>query len=248
MTPQENAGPAGHPSAEARYLDGRYLAANADWHEGDAAWKAEQVRRLLNRHRIRPGSICDVGCGTGAVLRHLADAVGPETRLVGFEPSPDAFALAAQRSDSHVELVAAGAEGIKETFDLLLALDVMEHVDDALGFLRRLRDKAVQFVFHIPLDMSVQGVLRVHPIIETRRQLGHLHYFSKETALATLRDAGFDILDYEYTKSGVEGPTLSPRGRRSAVVRRMAFRIAPELTVRLLGGYSLLVLATASSE
>jgi hypothetical protein len=91
-------------------------------------------------------------------------------------------------------------------------------------------------------------VLRVRPILETRRQLGHLHYFSKETALATLRDAGFDILDDGYTKSGVEGPSLSTRGRRSGLVRRMAFRVRPDLAARLLGGYSLLVLAKASSE
>jgi SAM-dependent methyltransferase len=243
-TPRENS-ERGQSNAEAMYLDGRYLAANADWHEADAGWKANQVLRLLDRHQIRPESVCDVGCGTGAVLRHLAQAVAADTRLVGYEPSPDAFALATQDPDPRLELLCAGVEDVSGPFDLLMALDVMEHVDDALGFLRCARTKASRFVFHVPLDMSVQAVLRVHPILETRRLLGHLHYYSKETALATIRDAGFDVLDYEYTKSGVEGPSLSARGRRSGLVRRIAFRIAPDLAVRLLGGYSLIVLAAA---
>jgi 2-polyprenyl-3-methyl-5-hydroxy-6-metoxy-1,4-benzoquinol methylase len=49
-------------------------------------------------------------------------------------------------------------------FDVVMAIDVFEHVEDYLGFIRRLRVKGEYKVFHIPLDLSVQTVLRVSPI------------------------------------------------------------------------------------
>jgi len=36
------------------------------------------------------------------------------------------------------------------------------------------------------------------------RLYAHLHYFSKETALRTLEDAGYEVLDYFYTPRSVE--------------------------------------------
>jgi len=46
----------------------------------------------------------------------------------------------------------------------------------------------------------------------------HLHYFSKETALRTLEDAGYEVLDYFYTPRSVElgsapGPAASETTR-----------------------------------
>src|SRR5690606_39364807 len=45
-------------------------------------------------------------------------------------------------------------------FDLVLCIDVFEHIEDYLGFLRILRDKGTYKLFHIPLDMTVLSVLK----------------------------------------------------------------------------------------
>ena len=79
-----------------------------------------------------------------------------------------------------------------------MAIDVFEHVEDYFGFLRKLREKAEYKIFHIPLDLSVQTVLRSSPIIKGRKSVGHIHYFTKETALETLKDTGYEIIDYFY--------------------------------------------------
>ena len=55
-------------NADRRYVDGSYLAENREWHREDAPWKARLVERILLDHGISPGSICDVGCGSGDVL------------------------------------------------------------------------------------------------------------------------------------------------------------------------------------
>ena len=46
------------------YLDGGYCANNPDWHTGDSPWKAAHVVAMLDRHRLAPKTICEVGCGT----------------------------------------------------------------------------------------------------------------------------------------------------------------------------------------
>src|SRR5205807_8096875 len=84
-------------AVQSRFNDGAYLARNPQWHEGDAAWKAQQVVDMLERHQLRPRSICDVGCGTGAVLEHLRAALPADVKLVGFEPSDAARSAVPRR-------------------------------------------------------------------------------------------------------------------------------------------------------
>ena len=71
-------------------------------------------------------------------------------------------------------------------FDLLLMLDVFGHVEDYMGLVRSVRSKAKQKLFHIPLDLSVQAVVRKNGLLLRRDHHAHLHYFTKETALRTL--------------------------------------------------------------
>jgi hypothetical protein len=130
-----------------------------------------------------------------------------------------------------------------EYFDIALAVDVFEHVENYFGFLRRLKAKAEYKIFHIPLDLSVQTVLRASPIIKWRRSVGHIHYFTKETALETLKDTGYEILDYFYTAGSLELPNRGWKTNVLKIPRKIAFAANKDLAVRLLGGYSLLVLA-----
>jgi hypothetical protein len=75
-----------------------------------------------------------------------------------------------------------------------------------------------------------------------RQQAGHLHYFTKETALATLRDTGYDVVDWFYTAGAIANPR-SVKARLASWPRRLLSGINQDWVVRVLGGYSLLVLA-----
>jgi SAM-dependent methyltransferase len=224
-----------------RYLDGTQLAAAPDWYESDAAWKADRVRDMMRQHGMEPASICDVGCGTGGVLDHLSRTLPPTTKLVGYEMSPQAVALAPAARKQRITFVSEWSDEFEGGFDLMLVLDVFEHVDDYLGFLRTIRRRAGSFIFHIPLDVSVQTVLRGSPFTRARESLGHLHYFSRDTALATLHDTGYATVDEELTQPGID--LWGGKSRLARLPRKLAFRLNPRLAARVMGGFSLLVLA-----
>jgi cyclopropane fatty-acyl-phospholipid synthase-like methyltransferase len=228
-----------------RYEDGRYAAANPSWHEEDSPWKAARIAAMLKRHALQPATVAEVGCGAGGVLQALSAGWGPSVRCSGFEVSPDAFArcqgkAAPPQLQFHLADLLADDQA---HFDLLLAIDVFEHVDDYLGFLRRLRGKGRHTVFHIPLDLSAQTVLRGTPLLTARLTVGHLHHFTQQTALATLRDAGYEVLDHRYTAGALDLPARHWKAALMKLPRRLLFALAPDLTVRALGGWSLLVLA-----
>jgi SAM-dependent methyltransferase len=226
---------------QSRYRDGTQLGLTPDWFESDAVWKAERVHDMMRKHGLEPVSICDLGCGTGGVLDHLSRALPPTTELVGSDMSSQALALAPEARRRRITFVHEPAECSQGGYDLMLVLDVIEHVEDYFGFLRSIRGKARQFIFHIPLDVSVQTVLRASPFMRARKSLGHLHYFSRETALSTLRDTGYDLLDEELTQPAID--LWGGKSKAAKLPRRMAFRLNPRLAARVMGGFSLLVLA-----
>ena len=229
---------------KAIYTDGTYLRNNPTWHEEESAWKANLVAKMLNKNGVSPSAVCDVGCGAGGVIESLAAILSGETVFYGYEISPQAFEICRKKETERLHFFLGDVlEQPQQTFDVILALDVFEHVPDYLGFLSKLREKAALKVFHIPLDLSVQWVLLSRPLLHVRTSFGHLHYFSKETALATLNESGYQILDHVYTGITTELPTRDWKGAFMRVVRKASFSVHQDLTVRILGGYSLLVLA-----
>lgn len=225
------------------YTDGTYLRNNPDWHADDSEWKAGHVASILARHGIVPSTVCEVGCGSGEVLRHLGAKLRRETRFFGYDISPDAYALCARKSGGNYFFKLADLLEEKEYFDAVMAIDVFEHVEDYFTFLRKLRTKARYKVFHIPLELSALAVARSRPLLDARRSVGHIHHFSKETALAALQDTGYTVLDHCYTSGRTELGGLGWKSRLLKWPRQALFKLNPDAAVRLLGGYSLLVLA-----
>lgn len=192
---------------------------------------------------MRGGKIAEIGCGAGEILNELTRFL-PDCRCEGFDISPHAITLAQPRSHSRLSFrVADFSQTPKEVrYDVVLVMDVIEHVEDYFGFLRAIRGRATHYIFHIPLDLSCQTVLREAHMV-ARKEVGHLQYFTKESALATLTDTGYDVVDHFYTPS--HELILNRRLPHHILdaIRRLAFPIAPDLAVRVFGGYSLLVLA-----
>lgn len=226
------------------YNDGTYLENNPSWHEEDSAWKAKLIHQIIEKNSLNPNTICEIGCGAGRVIQQLASYYDGSKQFCGYDISPQAFALCEKRATAnlifkHFNLL----DDESAHFDFLMAVDVFEHVEDVFGFLRKLKTKGDTILFHIPLDLSVQTVLRNDPIMNNRNSVGHIHFFTKDLALALLEDTGYDILDYAYTAGAVELPNQSWKRKLLRIPRKLMFAVHRDLAVRLFGGYSLLVLS-----
>ena len=231
---------------ETIYHQGQYLKNNPSWHEEDASWKAKNIFHIIKNNNLNPISIAEIGCGSGEILSCLSQSFD-KTEFSGYEISPQAFEICHKkqkpRLNFHLEDLLKSESKI---FDLLLCIDVFEHIEDYIGFLKKLKAKSQYFVFHIPLDMSVLSVMRTQPILKARSKVGHLHYFSKETALCTLEDCGYKVIDKFYTAGALELKSKSLKTSLAKIPRYLFHKVNSDFSVSFLGGYSLMVLAQAN--
>jgi SAM-dependent methyltransferase len=236
-------------SSDLLYVGKGYAEANPSWHDEDASIKAANIAEIVRSNHITCQKIVDVGCGTGGVLNALLqNDIFRHSTAVGYDIAPYAVRLAKQREGDNLTFHCGDFLQTNERYDFLLCIDVFEHIDDYMGFLRKLRGRSKYYVFHIPLDISILGLLRGQPL-QRRKEVGHLHYFDQATALATLRDTGFAIIDRQYTRTE-DTLHIHPEWRTSTAIlgttgRRIVRTIAGEdVSVRLLGGASLMVLTS----
>lgn len=84
----------------------------------------------LNRYFPTARTFCEIGCGTGFVLMKVANA-RPELKTVGIELYPNALTFAQSRLPQG-EFLQADARQLPyvEEFDVVAALDVLEHLDE----------------------------------------------------------------------------------------------------------------------
>jgi SAM-dependent methyltransferase len=228
---------------EELYTSGEYLKQHPNWHVEESPWKAKQIMRMLKRHNITPQTICEVGCGVGEVLKQLQEVMDPTCSLWGYEISPQAFELSKSRANERLHFKLADIRQEKDTFfDLMLILDVHEHVEDYFSLLRDIQPKSTYKLIHLPLDLSVQALLRPKNLLGVRHAHGHIHYFNKDVALQMLNDVGYKVLDYFFAPRSIGLADSLPK-KLLIPPRVLTFAIHKDLAVSILGGYSLIILA-----
>ncbi|MCK1653186.1 class I SAM-dependent methyltransferase [Bradyrhizobium sp. 149] len=231
--------------ATSRYRQDGYAVDNPEWHEEDAPWKAAHIRTILQRNHIQWRTLADIGCGTGAIVGVLSKHY-PQSRMEGFEVSPYAHDLSRKRASENLSFSMENAFQCGKQFDVAMAIDVVEHVENPFEFLRAMRTMSRWQVTHIPLDMNALAVGRGWVLPEARRSLGHIHYFSRDSALSMIAESGLETIDSFYTAWAIDQSYKTWKKRLAAWPRRLAFRAAPDATVRLVGGWSLMVLSRST--
>jgi SAM-dependent methyltransferase len=186
---------------EQRYLDDTYSKHNPNWHQEDALWKANIIDQILKKNEITPTSIAEIGCGTGDILLELS-ARYTNTSMLGYDISPSLRPFWESKISDKIQFIHDDFFKVNTfKYDVLLMIDVFEHVRDPFTFLENAKVFSNYFVFHIPLDLSAQGLVRNSPFLKARREVGHLHSYTKDLALETLTDSGYTIIDFSYTGS-----------------------------------------------
>ena len=228
------------------YTNGEYLENNPTWNEEDSPWKAAIIISMFKRNKITIHDLVEVGCGAGGILASLAEKNTSIKTLKGYDISPQAISLAEKRKSERVQFYLGDFISDVQTtkVDVILVIDVLEHVSDYYGFLHNLKDKARYYVFHIPLDLSCRSILKPHVMLQQRETVGHLHYFSEEMVWWFLRDSGFTVVDWEYTKPITDiRKSGSFKQYFKKKLRNISYKINKKKSVKLWGDYSLMILA-----
>ncbi len=133
---------------------------------------------------IKPLKVLDIGCGTGANLP-LFDG-----QIVGLDISFKALTFAKRRKKDAL-LIQGRAEALpfkEETFDLVLALDLLEHLADDVKGLRemyRVLKKGGILLVTVPAYKFLWS--------EHDEALGHFRRYSKGEIKGKLEGVGFSI-------------------------------------------------------
>ena len=167
----------------------------------------EAIRSLLESYSDKKGCILDIGCGYGS---HLAIAASMGWQCSGVELSAHARGVASERLGPSVEIAAKVDDIIPCAFDIVLMLDVVEHVSDPYSLFYPLftsgsihQDTLV--IITTPNAGSIKAKTELADWIY-RHPPSHLTYFTKKS-LETL----FDIMQFAHIE--VEGIHPTEDGR-----------------------------------
>ena len=125
------------------------------WFQGRRKIVREMVRCVLPPDKEK--TVLDIGCGTGGNIAAFAD----DYRCIGIDPSPDAIRLAQTRFPQARFVQSAIPDGIGpliSTANLLLLMDVLEHVPDDSLFFSELLAQAKPgsyLLITVPADMTL---------------------------------------------------------------------------------------------
>ena len=172
----------------------------------------QQLRRLqLDPARAR---ILDVGCGTGGASLTLAR----HGRAVALDRSPGSFAIAMDRPYTHRVVASASAPlpFADDSFDVVCALDILEHLDDdaaAARELHRVCKPGGTVIAFVPAYSILWGY--------NDEYSHHKRRYNATQLNSLLRGAGFTISESGYFNAVLFLPTL---------VARLVQRALPRLT------------------
>ena len=149
------------------------------------------VGQLLHEDDTPPSArnIFDIGCAGGVSF----DDLSLYGEVYGLEPSPTLVDACPQWRE-RIELSGFGPDySPSRQYDLVLMLDVLEHIEDdaaALGSLRQLLKPGGQAILTVP---ALQSLWSVHDVI-------NLHYrrYDKGGLKHLIEDSGFAVRDLRY--------------------------------------------------
>jgi SAM-dependent methyltransferase len=204
VTPSDQAAPSSHSTHDATthhsFEDVGHWVALFDDPSRDAWQKPASVVEAL---QLRPGMcVADLGAGTGYFSRYLAAAVGEAGTVFAVDIEPGLVTHLRERAEHertpNVVPILASADNPRlpvGSVDVVVIVNTVHHIDDRIGYLRRLRSVLKPGGRVVVIDFKKQDI-PVGPPSE--------HKLAREQVVDELTAAGYrlvsepDILPYQY--------------------------------------------------
>jgi SAM-dependent methyltransferase len=181
------------------YLSGDYGTSHETWHLQDAVHKVQDILpAMLAVIHTLPDSklrVADVGAGAGGVSAELTQQVSkmsPKINLclTGFEISSYAIEMGRKRFPE-LDLRQKFFDSADGPFDVVLFIDVLEHLENPWQMLRTARETSEFMVVRQPLLNSF-STFRHDNYKNQRETWGHIAYFDYQLFLDMARATGWE--------------------------------------------------------
>ena len=198
----------------------------------------QQIVRAVRRSGRGP--ILDVGAAQGMLGQQLREA-GEQFAIDGVEPNPSWAELARPFYRQVFACGIAEANLPDGTYSVVVCADVLEHLPDpvaTLGQLRRAATADATFIVSVPnvAHLAVRLLLLLGRFPRMERGIldrTHLQFFTRDTAVALLAEAGLEVVRVRATSIPLD--ELWPRGEGTKLyggltrLQHLVLAVAPRL-------------------
>lgn len=222
------------------HYEGEYDARMLCWRQLGAADKAANLASLLGSKAADIDTVLEVGCGTGDVLAAVKElGIGKDHRGV------DLADPGAHRGNNLSGADAAGAlqldsfDGVHlpyadNSFDLVFASHVLEHVPDERGFLFELARVAKGPIYlEVPCELNLRTS---EANMQTTLDIGHINAYTPESFVLTLATGGLNVGAmhlFDHSRNIHRFTSSAPAAAAKMAIRRGFLKLSPRFASRL---------------
>lgn len=158
--------------------------------------KVVELSRLCQNENFKPAVVADIGAGFGLFLEEWRNLF-PDTRTIAIEPNSEMADLCRDKKLEVIECFAEEASSLYGHVDLVVALEVIEHVHDPLVFCNSLNRLLCAGGRLLLTGLSVDG-FDIQVLWEYAKSISpphHINFMSIQGFKQLLKRAGFSRVD-----------------------------------------------------
>ena len=181
-----------------------YIKKNPSLDLDQSELKANQILLFIGKMNV--SSLLDIACGAGGITNILLEKLKTK-KTAGLDISKEMIRVA-KLNDKKKKIVWL-CQNIfdyhsKKRFDLVTCIDIIEHIEDDLKFLKKVATLGNKVLIKVPmedsiLDNKIMRKLKIRDYWkESEIKYGHIHHYNETDLLKLFDKAGFKILKQGY--------------------------------------------------
>ncbi|MHA1253124.1 MAG: methyltransferase domain-containing protein [Candidatus Helarchaeota archaeon] len=234
------------------YLTDDYIRKNPSLHKEDSLWKVSKIIPLIDRFIYYNNkniiNLLDVGGGSGIILKTISTYINEKFNIMinkfALDLSPMMLEI---QQKNNPDLKKILNENIcktsfnKKEIDLILMIDVLEHIPNPIESLKELKRIAKFIIFKVPLedclDYKIRNFIKRGKVRKSRiEKVGHINIYNINKLKNQIEKYLGHILYFYYTnvfeyfhKSEYYKNKLKIRNKLTNSIARYIFKKSPKL-------------------